>query len=1125
MDLTARAVAYLVLIQDIIYDLEGNKQGEETVSLLDHNEDSIFEKLGAALKKYNDSAQPSNPYLERASELICIKGEKLEGLEIGHLILKRSKALLVWLREYKSGVRQKLYYYDVRNVSKKELKNQTSETLKFLDRYPAPQQWRTAVRSILYLTPESRIRLAQALNYLPLLVVIARDGGNLSLQDQRTLQEEWETDKVTRILIEDDQVLFNHLINKEIALPFDVVFKQELAEIDKSRSHRNQASGLPNSKICVPNGKVGAGVNEDNDPYLKAAGMGLWALALSGGGIRSATYNLGILQGLAKAGILSRFDYLSVVSGGGYIGAWLAAWIKRDGSLLKVQDRLDPEKSSDPRGEEVRPIRWLRMFSNYLAPNASIMSTDSWTVGMTWLRNTLLNQLIIILLLCTVLSTGYCLYLYWQNHLWSVNSSNGVVLVIISIFLLSGALMAGFGMRGYHNLLSSKRVEPAKRARLITLGLLFLSLITSFLISSWFFVYATKFNVNDIDFGFIWSTFAISAAGLLLVAYLGRYFSCLPKYNIYQKVGAWVLIVSFSVFAALIGSLLLGVVWKAILLIYDALGTTLSIRIPFKDKAVNVNFEAEDFREKLIFIVGTPLVLEVLSFTVVLRMAFLGKYFPDDRREWWGRLGALVHRFILCWLLLSTLGLFSGEIIQLGEGYLMVVAGSWFALIAVAVRFAFSSTTPAQKDLNNTASKVKDVIVRIAPYLFIAGMLILAAEINKRLMGFWGINKELMEKTDLFYRVVALTAMLALGTFILSWRVGVNEFSMHHFYRNRLMRGYLAATRRRTERDKSSNAFTGFDSKDDLKLALLTTGKGYQGPYLIINTTLNATQVTDLDRQDRKAESFVFTPLFCGFDISRTRSVGSLAGKSYEYGFRPTGHFAYKGGPGIGTAMAISGAAANPNQGYHSSSATAFLMTVFNARLGWWMGNPRRNRWKRSDPRFGLTYLIYDLLGKTDTKRDYVCLSDGGHFDNMGLYELIRRRVTFIVLGDGEQDSNFACEGLANAIRRCRIDFGVEIVIDVAAITERDDKTQRSTRHYSVGNIWYPEDPADKPSGKLLYLKTSLTGDESVDVKEYAAVNPKFPHQSTSDQFFSEAQFESYRKLGLHVIESALPII
>lgn len=137
---------------------------------------------------------------------------------------------------------------------------------------------------------------------------------------------------------------------------------------------------------------------------------------------------------------------------------------------------------------------------------------------------------------------------------------------------------------------------------------------------------------------------------------------------------------------------------------------------------------------------------------------------------------------------------------------------------------------------------------------------------------------------------------------------------MHHFYRNRLVRAYLGATRRRTEREQTANPFTGFDMRDDEKFSALKNEYGYYGPYPILNTALNASQVTDLDRQDRKAESFFFSPLYCGFDFSMTRASADLQSKSYDYSFRPTDQFAYPNdnGPGIGTALAISGAAVNP---------------------------------------------------------------------------------------------------------------------------------------------------------------------------------------------------------------------
>jgi hypothetical protein len=241
---------------------------------------------------------------------------------------------------------------------------------------------------------------------------------------------------------------------------------------------------------------------------------------------------------------------------------------------------------------------------------------------------------------------------------------------------------------------------------------------------------------------------------------------------------------------------------------------------------------------------------------------------------------------------------------------------------------------------------------------------------------------------------------------------------------------------------------------------------------------------------------------------------------TYEFGYRPTAQYAYQdNGPGLGTAMAISGAAASPNEGYHSSPATAFLLTLFNVRLGWWMGNPSHDKgWKHADPQVGIFYLFRDLFGRSNTSDKFVNLSDGGHFDNMGLYELVRRRCRYIVLGDGEEDHLFTCDGLANAIRRCRVDFGVEIAIDVTPITNR--QAGYSRRHYAVGTLCYPEDAPDQPSGYLLYVKSSLTGNEPTDVREYAQTNASFPHQSTGDQFFTEAQFESYRRLGLHIFET-----
>jgi hypothetical protein len=155
------------------------------------------------------------------------------------------------------------------------------------------------------------------------------------------------------------------------------------------------------------------------------------------------------------------------------------------------------------------------------------------------------------------------------------------------------------------------------------------------------------------------------------------------------------------------------------------------------------------------------------------------------------------------------------------------------------------------------------------------------------------------------------------------------------------------------------------------------------------------------------------------------------------------------------------------------------------------------------------------LLGRTNDTRKYVYLSDGGHFENMGLYELVRRRCRYIVICDSEADSDLTFGGIGMAVRKCRIDFGAEVALDLRPLQHMQD-SQCSTAHCVVGTIKYPEGT----EGIVVYVKSSLTGDEPADVLNYKKEDPAFPHDSTTDQWFSESQFESYRRLGHHVAVS-----
>ena len=314
--------------------------------------------------------------------------------------------------------------------------------------------------------------------------------------------------------------------------------------------------------------------------------------------------------------------------------------------------------------------------------------------------------------------------------------------------------------------------------------------------------------------------------------------------------------------------------------------------------------------------------------------------------------------------------------------------------------------------------------------------------------------------------------------------VDVNVFSLHATYRDRLVTRVPGRLEKRT----AQNPFTGFDRHDDLRLSCLADsyfsaadwpavsrlawelaespdrkaideidrdlitatlkaaatdasviesivgrwnavlGRAAEplrtrarklmdsqrlGPPLhIVNTALNLTTGKDLAWQERQAASFTFTPLHAGSSITHFRRVGA-----------ERAHL----GPTLGAALAISGAAANPAMGYHSSPLVTFLLTLLNGRLGVWTGNPANERtYTHSHPRGFRVFhpALLEAFGQTTAGGRYVNLSDGGHFENLGLYELVRRQCRYIVAIDSGADEGFAFEDLGNAVRKIRVDLG-----------------------------------------------------------------------------------------------------
>jgi hypothetical protein len=536
------------------------------------------------------------------------------------------------------------------------------------------------------------------------------------------------------------------------------------------------------------------------------------------------------------------------------------------------------------------------------------------------------------------------------------------------------------------------------------------------------------------------------------------------------------------------------------------------------------------------------IVLILIAVTVV-QIGFLGRWLPDDRREWWSRLGAWLLIVSLACITLACLSIYGplwvAKFFRWSAAAAAGVTAGWLLTTLVGLLAGTSDKTSGRGTTGPAPSRSRmEWVVAVAPYVAIFGIILIVATGIELVIsglagaGYWPTWQAFEQNHWRFvapgewrWWLALATLGIAAATWVLSWRIDINEFSMHHLYRNRLVRCYLGASN--PDRAEQVNPFTGFARQDDLRLATLRAKWGYSGPYLIVNAALNFTHGKRLAWQERKAASFIFTPLHCGFD-GRMLDGSDQPGSEID-AYRPTGEYAYPdydakgyGGVHLGTAMAISGAAASPNMGYHTSPPMAFLMTLFNVRLGWWLGNPRHQRtWRRSGPMMGLLYLFSELFGSTTAGSAYVYLSDGGHFENLAIYELVKRRCRLIVACDAEEDRAFHFGGLGSAIRKCRTDFGAEIDIDLRPLLDRDEQG-RTNVHCAVGTIRY----RTGATGTLVYLKSSLVKpadhSEPADVIEYRFRAPEFPHQSTGDQFFDESQFESYRKLGQHVGERAL---
>ncbi len=307
----------------------------------------------------------------------------------------------------------------------------------------------------------------------------------------------------------------------------------------------------------------------------------------------------------------------------------------------------------------------------------------------------------------------------------------------------------------------------------------------------------------------------------------------------------------------------------------------------------------------------------------------------------------------------------------------------------------------------------------------------------------------------------------------------------------------------RLYRDQLARTFVQHGETDRKPKPLIELNPACSAPYHLINTTVNLPSSTHEALRDRKSDFFVFSKHWSG---------------APAIGYWETGEWRANGRPvDLATAMAISGAAFSANMGLASMASLRALLTFLNVRLGFWIRQPGWTSW--SWP--GFSCLMREMTGTLmSEKQKWLNLSDGGHIENMAVYELLRRRCKFIISIDGEADPKMAFQGHLTLVRHAQIDLGIRIDSMLDDLRPQA-ATKFSKTHYMFCRIHYPPAQPGKAAevGLMLYVKLSATGNEEELIKRYRMNHPEFPHETTLDQFFDEEQFEAYRELGAHVMD------
>lgn len=782
---------------------------------------------------------------------------------------------------------------------------------------------------------------------------------------------------------------------------------------------------------------------QSSDPaQLENPVASLRALSLSGGGIRSSTFSLGVIQALATENLFRDFDYLSTVSGGGYTGSLLS-------SILNASEQK-PETFPlrMPVGTpESHSLQHLRNGSKYLTPGGFLHKSRLLTVVV---RGLILNFLLLLpfIMLAVIITELWHEFVPTLNIFESIYHMGPLARSAIYCVL---ALIIYFTFTGHRfNSASYNRRNDYE-----------LSLAAFFLICLALVALASIHRIVEWAIQESWADFRDNLVHQIeLVAFFTG--SVLLLFGL-------IIIKSSRHIATLAG--------KVGIVIMGAMGPASIFALYLLLVIAQVDSPFITFTDKLNEGVYPPVrQAHELSMPPTQHQAFVLKSieFTVDP------LTNLSHvQSVYCggdhWLLQRPqqqnlpLDPLHCDLVR-SEAELHGILHLW---------------PQTELGASNSQAPLFNRLEGDRPTAQIYEIFGASLHFGRTSGASSGVND---------YAFIAITLVLFLLNYFF---INVNQSSLHSFYRDRLSKLYLLR----------GGPADQLEHNDSLYLSELNQAGSY-GPYHIINSVLNLQGSSIESLRGREADFFFFSRNYCGSSYTGYCRTEQLEAADKHLN--------------LGTAMAISAAAAAPNMGQSTIRSLIFVLTLLNIRLGYWLPNPR---FVRSGTRIGKPWALYlwrEATGSLTPDKSLVNVSDGGHIENLAVYEMLRRRCKTIVCIDGEQDKGYHFHGLINLIRVARIDLGIEINFDLNDL--KPDTQGLCRQHIAIGRIIYGGDIGD---GQLIYVKSSVTAncEGNPFLANYRANNPDFPHQSTSDQFFDEQQFEAYRALGEYVGKALVALL